>query len=74
MCSMKVDPLTRQWFLGPALMLWTGIFLSGFDKVHWLIYVPATMAVFAYTTGRCPGMYLICRRREWFRKRRERDE
>lgn len=70
MCSLRVDPLMRQWFLGPALMLWTGIYLTGFGVVHWLIYIPATLALFAYATGRCPGMYLICRRREWFKKRR----
>lgn len=66
MCPMKVDALTRRWFVGPALMLWIGIYLTGFDKVHWLIYVPAVMAVFAFATGLCPGRWFICRRAEWF--------
>ena len=70
MCQLKLDPLQRQWFLGPGLMLWIGIYLTGFDVVHWLIYVPATMAVFAFATGICPGQVLICKRREWFKKLR----
>ncbi len=70
MCQLKLDPLQRQWFLGPGLMLWIGIYLTGFDVVHWLIYVPATMAVFAFITGICPGQIMICKRREWFKKLR----
>lgn len=68
MCTLRVDPLMRQWFLGPALMLWIGIYLTGFDVVHWLIYIPAILALFALFTGICPGMLFICKRREWFRK------
>ena len=71
MCALKVDPLMRQWFAGPAVMLWLGIYLSGFENVHWLVYVPAVMAVFALSTGICPGMYMICRREAWFKKIRE---
>ena len=65
---MKVDKRMQQWFIGPALMLWTGIWLTGFDVVHWLIYIPAVMSVFALLTGMCPGMYLICKRQELFRR------
>lgn len=72
MCPMKVDPLMRRWFAGPALMLWLGIYLSGFENVHWLVYVPATMALFALVTGMCPGMYLICKRGELIAKWRNR--
>jgi len=71
MCPLKVDALTRQWFLGPALMLWLGIYFTGFSEVHWLIYIPATMAVFAFITGICPGRYLICKRQELFKKFKE---
>jgi len=49
----------RIWFLGPILMLWIGIYLTGFDVVHWLIYVPSAFALFAFVTGLCPGMFLI---------------
>jgi hypothetical protein len=70
MCSMKVDALTRRWFLGPALMLWIGIYLTGFDRVHWLIYLPAVLSVFALATGLCPGRYMICRRNAWFARKK----
>ncbi len=49
----------RVWFIGPILMLWIGIYFTGFDMVHWLIYVPAFFALFAFLTGLCPGMLLI---------------
>ena len=68
MCPLKVDPLTRQWFLGPAVMLWLGIYFTGFDVVHWLIYIPAVMSVFALLTGFCPGRYMMCLRGELFKK------
>lgn len=71
MCKLKLDPVTRQWFLGPAIMLWAGIYFTGFDVVHWLIYVPAVMSVFAFATGFCPGQIMICKRRELFKKWRD---
>jgi len=74
MCKLKLDPLQRQWFLGPAAMLWVGIYLTGFSVVHWLIYIPATMAVFALVTGICPGQIMICKRREWFKKLKTKDD
>lgn len=57
--KLKISTEMRVWFIGPILMLWIGIYLSGFDVVHWLIYVPATFALFAFLTGLCPGMLLI---------------
>lgn len=74
MCTSRVDAVTKQWFLGPAVMLWLGIYFTGFDVVHWLIYIPATMAVFAFVSGRCPGMYMICKRKQWMKRWRERDD
>ena len=57
--KFKISTEMRIWFLGPILMLWIGIYLTGFDVVHWLIYVPSTFALFAFVTGLCPGMFLI---------------
>jgi len=68
---MKVGSAMRQWFIGPAVMLWLGIYLTGFDVVHWLIYLPAVLSVFALVTGLCPGIYLGCKRAELFRKIRK---
>jgi len=49
-------------------MLWLGIYFTGFDVVHWLVYIPAVMALFAFATGICPGQIMICKRRELFKK------
>ena len=57
--NFKISNEMRLWFIGPILMLWIGIYFTGFDVVHWLIYIPAVMSVFAFITGLCPGMFLI---------------
>ena len=57
--NLKISNEMRLWFIGPIVMLWIGIYLTGFDVVHWLIYIPAVMSVFAFITGLCPGMFLI---------------
>ena|GEM_PF-509672 len=55
----KIHPTMRRWFLGPMIMLWIGIYLTGFKESHWLIYIPAVMSIVASTTGYCLGLYLI---------------
>mgnify|MGYP005644263897 CR=1 FL=1 len=57
--TLKISNEMRLWFIGPIIMLWMGIYLTGFDLVHWLIYIPSVFAVFAFVTGLCPGMFLI---------------
>jgi hypothetical protein len=42
-------------FLSVAGVIMFGIFLTGFDKVHWLLYVPVAFLSFAGITGVCPG-------------------
>jgi hypothetical protein len=59
MDRLKISSEMRLWFTGPMLMLWIGIYLTGFSVVHWLIYLPAFMSIFALSTGLCPGMFLI---------------
>ena len=56
---MQISTEMRLWMLGPMLMLWIGIYLTGFELVHWLIYLPAVMSIFASVTRLCPGMLLI---------------
>lgn len=46
----------RFFFLVVASVIWTGIWLTGFHTVHWLLYVPAAFFVFAVVTGICPGI------------------
>lgn len=60
--EMRVSKEMRRWFAGPMMMLWLGIYFTGFDKVNFLIYIPAVMSVFAFTTGLCPGMMMVRRR------------
>jgi hypothetical protein len=38
-------------------VIWAGIYLTGFDTVHWLLYLPAVFFIFAAITGICPGMF-----------------
>jgi hypothetical protein len=33
-----------------------GIWLTGFNLVHWLLYVPVVFFYFAAVTGICPGL------------------
>lgn len=56
---MKISKEMQRWFIGPMLMLWLGIYFTGFESTHFLIYIPAVMSVFAFVTGLCPGMLLI---------------
>ncbi len=49
----------RMLFLTIAGLLGAGIFLSGWDQVHWLLYLPVVMLVFAGLTGICPGLLLL---------------
>ncbi len=40
--------------IGSVILL--GIWLTGFDKVHWLLYVPVVFFYFAAVTGICPSL------------------
>jgi len=45
-------------FLMVAGLILLGIWLTGFNVVHWVLYLPVAALVFAGVTGICPG-YLI---------------
>jgi len=49
----------RVFYLFMALVILLGISLTGFDKVHWFLYVPVVMLFFAGVTGWCTSMWLI---------------
>ena len=51
-----LSPAMRFFFLVASTMVWTGIFLTGVGIVHWFLYIPAVMFLFAAVTGICPGM------------------
>ncbi len=46
----------RMVFLSVAAIITLGLWLTGFDKVHWLLYVPVAVLTFAGVTGICPGL------------------
>jgi len=48
----------RMLLLSIAGIVLTGIWLTGFDKVHWFLYVPVVSLSFAGITGICPGLIL----------------
>ena len=54
--ELKVDKSTRFFLLVVSLVLWAGIWLTGFAQVHWLLYIPAAFLLLAAITGLCPGM------------------
>lgn len=49
----------RAFYLLAALVILLGIALTGFDKVHWFLYVPVVMFLFAGLTGWCTSMWLL---------------
>ena len=46
----------RVQFLSIALFVFIGIWLTGFEKVYWFLYVPVIALAFAGITGICPGL------------------
>ncbi len=52
---MKASKSMRVWFAFMGILLWLGIYFTGFSIVNWLIYVPAAGFAFAAITGFCPS-------------------
>ncbi len=46
----------RMLFLSVAGIILLGIWLTGFDKAHWLLYMPVVFFTIAGLTGFCPGL------------------
>jgi hypothetical protein len=42
--------------LSIAAIMMLGIWLTGFDKAHWVLYLPPAFLTFAGITGICPGL------------------
>lgn len=58
MKDLHISKSMRFFFFVSSIIMWTGIYLSGFSNVHWLLYIPAALFIFAAATGICPGMIL----------------
>ena len=48
----------RFFFLNLGIVISLGIYLTGYHKVHWLLFVPAGFMFFAAITGICPGLMI----------------
>lgn len=46
----------RLFFLNVAVVSLIGVWLTGFDVVHWFVYVLPAFLIIAAITGFCPGM------------------
>ncbi len=53
MISSKALRLT---FVLIGLLVFLGIWLTGVNVVHWLLFLPAIFLVFAGVTGICPSL------------------
>lgn len=49
----------RMLFIIVALVIAAGIWLTGYDRVHWLLYLPPAFLLFAGVTGICPGYIIL---------------
>lgn len=50
---------TRMVFLTVSVIILVGIWLTGFNKVHWFLYFPAAALFVAGATGFCPSAMLF---------------
>lgn len=48
----------RAFLLFSGMVVWIGIWDTGFRIASWIFYIPAVMFVFAALTGICPGLIL----------------
>ena len=49
----------RIWFVFFSILIWIGIYLTGFEIVHWFLYIPAAALIFAAVTGICPSQLIV---------------
>jgi len=56
---MKASKSMRIWFAFVGIILWTGIYFTGFTTVNWLLYLPAAGFIFSAITGICLSLVVI---------------
>ena len=52
----KASRVQRIFFFNMAVLILFGLWLTGFDKVHWFSYVIPGGLLFASATGLCLGL------------------
>lgn len=55
--QMKVGKSMRMFLAVVATISWLGIWLTGWNVAHWLIFLPAAFFTFAAISGICPGIF-----------------
>ena len=48
----------RMFMFNSSLFILLGIWLTGYDKVHWFMYFVPVFFLFAALTGLCPGLVI----------------
>ena len=56
---MRASIPMRLWFAFVGVILWVGIYLTGFSTVNWLLYLPAAGFTFSALTGICLSLVAI---------------
>ncbi len=46
----------RLTFFNTSVIAFIGIYLSGYDQVHWFMYTVPLVYLFSAATGFCPGL------------------
>ena len=49
----------RMTFILVAALILVGIWLTGFQNVHWFLYLPPVVLLFAGITGICPSFMIF---------------
>ena len=55
----KMQLSMKVFFFFIGIIMWTGIWLTGFNEAHWILYLPASFFLFSAITGICPGLILF---------------
>lgn len=61
MSKFLVPSPLRMLFFVAGLVIWLGIWHTGFAVASWILYLPAIFLVFAGVTGLCPGLVFLNR-------------
>lgn len=56
---MRATKSMRIWFAFVSVILWAGIYLTGFSRANWVLYVPAPGFILGAVTGLCPSLTVI---------------
>ena len=58
---LKASKSMRFFFFNTSVITVITIWLSGFNNVHWSIYLMPVFFIFAAITGFCPGLIMTKR-------------